>query len=579
MYRKASQSSFIFISNNLRHPLHLPETPHIHKSLKFYRTLSSISIVDRVAASLLPTQEPTLVFSSSSTSGNGNGVDFPKGEFDFVPHSGFKKFIVKVKTLLASEHVEHGSILRINLQGNISDGPVGTDSKVLSLPQLSENLMKAAFDPRVSAVFLNIVDFYCGWAKCDEIRRQISNFKKSGKKVIAFMASFWSFEPVLWCEDRSYYIASVCDEIYAPPKPPPDDSPDTSIDSPVNTDCIYYNLVEVQYRTAGKYKSGHLTTDEGWESMKAVKDDIRCNWLVMVSSSRKIREEEILTFFGSEDCREVENWIDCRLLSGLMASDKIITGLSRRFGPLLDFKAYSQVKKCTVGMSNGREKIGVIRVCGSHNEGAIHDLIEIIRGAGSSKSLKAVILRIDSPGGEFLLADQLWREVNILASKIPVVSSLSDKATSGAYLIATGAGTIVAEKLTYTCQIGAINSFPNTEKLYKYIGFKKEVLHRGGKYAELFEADHRPIMPHEDERIINGLEEVYKVFVGKVATARSLSVDVVDEIAQGRLWTGKAALNHMLVDALGGFSRAVAIAKLKANIPQNRPINLVELSA
>lgn len=146
--------------------------------------------------------------------------------------------------------------------------------------------------------------------------------------------------------------------------------------------------------------------------MKAIEDEIRSNWLDMVSCSRQITKKDLLTFFSSEDFHETKNWIDCGLASGLMDGDKIITGLSKRFGPPLDFKIYSQVKKCIVGISNSREKIGIIRVCGTIDYGGdivIHDLIENIRRVGSSKSLKAIILRIDSPGEKSTFLHLIFR--------------------------------------------------------------------------------------------------------------------------------------------------------------------------
>lgn len=148
--------------------------------------------------------------------------------------------------------------------------------------------------------------------------------------------------------------------------------------------------------------------------------------------------------------------------------------------------------------------------------------------------MKAIILRIDCPARNVLLTDILWREINILTSKIPVISSLSDEAVSGAYLIATGVGTIVNEKLTIIGSIGVRLSRANIEKIYEYFGFKKEVLSKG-KYVQLFETDHRLLMAHEEERIKNELQEIYKHFVDMVAMSRSLSTDEVEEIVQWRL--------------------------------------------
>jgi len=177
----------------------------IHKPLKFYSTRAispppSSSIIDRLISSA-----PINFFSSTS----GKDIDYPTGDFDFIPHTGFKKYLVKLKTLLAlpSECVKNGSVLQINLSGVISY-TLHTNSEVLSLPQICDNLLKAMYDPRIYVVYLNIQNLNTGWAKLDEIRRQILNFRKSGKLILAYVPKIGV---------KEYYIASACKEIYAHP--------------------------------------------------------------------------------------------------------------------------------------------------------------------------------------------------------------------------------------------------------------------------------------------------------------------------------------------------------------------------
>ncbi|CAL5442070.1 unnamed protein product [Camellia sinensis] len=184
-----------------------------------------------------------------------------------------------------------------------------------------------------------------------------------------------------------------------------------------------------------------------------------------------------------------------------------------------------------------------------------------------SKRFKAVVIRIDSLGG-------MWREIRLLAASKPVIASMADVAASGGYYMAMAAGVIVAEDLTLTGSIGVVTGKFNLGKLYEKIGFNKEILSRG-RFAELTVAKHRPFRPDEVELFAKSAQNAYKQFRDKAAYSRSMTME---EVAQGRVWTGKEAVSRGLVDAIGGFSHAVAMAKQKANIPLGREVTLVELS-
>ncbi|KAJ6848117.1 serine protease SPPA, chloroplastic [Iris pallida] len=171
----------------------------------------------------------------------------------------------------------------------------------------------------------------------------------------------------------------------------------------------------------------------------------------------------------------------------------------------------------------------------------------------------------------------MWREIRLLAASKPVIASMSDVAASGGYYMAMAADAIVAEKLTLTGSIGVVTGKFSLSKLYERIGYNKEVISRG-KYAELFAAEQRPLRPDEAELLKKSAENAYQQFRDKAAFSRSMTVDQMEEVAQGRVWSGNDAVARGLVDAIGGFSRAVAIAKHKAKIPQDRPVRLVEMS-
>ncbi|MFS7900458.1 putative peptidase S49, ClpP/crotonase-like domain superfamily [Helianthus anomalus] len=326
--------------------------------------------------------------------------------------------------------------------------------------------------------------------------------------------------------------------------------------------------------------------------------------------------------------------------------------------PLIDYKKYSRIRKWSVGLSGGKDRIAVIRASGSisrvggslfsPSSGIIAEKfikkiskvrgmynIDLANGSGwvrswvkmgsgqngfgskrvnykkglfwfgskrvrvetgpgqngsgservsgrngpytitsynsfyqDSKKYKAVIIRIDSPGGDVLASDLMWREIKVLAESKPVVASMVDVAASGGYYMAMAANTIVSENLTLTGSIGLFTAKFNFGKLHEKIGFNKEIVSTG-RYAELFSAD-RSFRPDEEKLFAERAQNMYKQFRDKAACSRSMSVDTMEEIAQGRVWTGKDASYRGLVDAIGGFSRAV-------NIPQKKEVDEFEM--
>ncbi|KAK7354355.1 hypothetical protein VNO80_19815 [Phaseolus coccineus] len=518
--------------------------------------------------------------------------DYPSGEFDFKPVTGWSSFLVKLKMLVAFpwERVRKGSVLTMKLRGQISDQVKSRFSPGLSLPQICENFLKAAYDPRISGIYLHIDSLNCGWGKVEEIRRHILDFKKSGKFILAY---------VPLCQEKEYYLACACDEIYSPPS-----AYFSLFGLTVQASFLRGILdnigIEPQVERIGKYKSAgdqlarRTMSEENCEMLTALLDNIYTNWLDKVSSSNGKSREDIEKLIN-EGVYRVDKLKEEGLISNIIYDDEIITMLKERLGvkldkdlPMVDYRKYSRVRKWTVGISGGRELIAIIRASGSisrvesqlsvSSSGITAEkFIEKIRTVRESKKFKAAIIRIDSPGGDALASDLMWREIRLLAAKKPVVASMSDVAASGGYYMAMGADAIVAESLTLTGSIGVVTGKFNLGKLYEKIGFNKEIISRG-RYAELLAAEQRPFRPDEAELFAKSARHAYKQFRDKAALSRSMTVEKMEEVAQGRVWTGNDAASHGLVDAIGGLSRAIAIAKVKANIPQDSQVTLVEIS-
>ncbi|KHN00065.1 Protease 4 [Glycine soja] len=452
--------------------------------------------------------------------------DYPSGQFDFEPVTGWRSFLVKLKMLVAFpwERVQKGSVLTMKLRGQISDQVKSRFSPGLSLPQICENFLKAAYDPRISGIYLHIDSLNCGWGKVEEIRRHILDFKKSGKFVLAY---------VPLCQEKEYYLASACEEIYAPPS-----AYFSLFGLTVQASFLKGVLdnigIEPQVERIGKYKSAgdqlarRTMSEENCEMLTTLLDNIYTNWLDKVSSAKGKTREDIENFIN-EGVYQVDKLKEEGLISNINYDDEITAMLKERLGVksdkdlrMVDYRKYSRVRKWTVGIPGGKELIAIIRASGSisrvesqfsvSSSGIIAEkFIEKIRTVRESKKFKAAIIRIDSPGGDALASDLMWREIRLLAASKPVIASMSDVAASGGYYMAMGADVIVAESLTLTGSIGVV-----TEKM--------------------------------------------------------------EEFAQGRVWTGKDAALRGLVDAIGGLSRAIAIAKMKADIPQDRQVTLVEIS-
>nr|CAB3450953.1 unnamed protein product [Digitaria exilis] len=449
---------------------------------------------------------------------------------------------VKLRMLVAPpwQRVRKGSVLNMKLRGEISDQLKTRFSSGLSLPQICENFVKAAYDPRISGIYLHIEPLRCGWGKVDEIRRHIVDFKKSGKFVVGYM-------PV--CGEKEYYLACACGELYAPP------SAYVALFGLTVQQTFLRGVlekvgIEPEIQRIGKYKSAgdqlarKSMSNEVREMLATLLDNIYGNWLDMISSTHGKKREEIEEFINSGVYQvarlKEEGWI-----TDLMYDDEVMAMLKERVGQK-DKKSLRTVDYSSLHFTE-------------------------------SEKYKAVILRIDSPGGDALASDLMWREIRLLANSKPVVASMSDVAASGGYYMAMAAPVIVAEKLTLTGSIGVVTGKFCLQKLYERIDFNKEILSKG-RYAELSAADQRPLRPDEAELFEKSAQNAYALFRDKAAMSRSMSIDQMETVAQGRVWSGQDAFSRGLVDSVGGLSQALAIAKQKANIPKDKKIQLVEVS-
>ncbi|KAG1327492.1 putative Serine protease SPPA, chloroplastic [Cocos nucifera] len=439
--------------------------------------------------------------SSSSTtaaSGPDDGVlvekasldgGLPTGQFEMEEFGWWKTFVVKLRMLFAFpwERVKKGSVLTMKLRGQISDQLKSRFASGLSLPQICENFIKAAYDSRVSGIYLQIEPLSCGWGKLDEIRRHILDFKKSGKFIVSYV-------PI--CGEKEYYLACACGELYVPP------SAYVALFGLVVQSSFFGGVlekvgIEPQIQRIGKYKSAgdqlsrKSMSKEVCEMLTSLLDGIYGNWLDTISSTQGKTREEIEEFINT-GVYQVERLKQEGWITNIMYDDEVMSMLKERLGQkdkknllIVDYRKYSRVRKWTLGLEGGKEQIAIIRASGSISRTRSplsipsssivgEQLIEKIRTEGpynwhdviaietlvfllsDTQRYKAVILRIDSPGGDALASDLMWREIKLLAATKPVIVSMADVAASGGYYMAMAAGTIVAEKLTLTGSIGVV---------------------------------------------------------------------------------------------------------------------------
>ncbi|KAJ6814345.1 serine protease SPPA, chloroplastic [Iris pallida] len=568
-------------------PVLLPGRPH--RSRRFLPIRSSST---SISTSSFKDGEDAASPQKRGRDGDADPVEYPSGEFRMREPDAWTSFLVRLRMLVALpwERVKKGSVLQIKLRGQITDQVKSRFSSGLSLPQICQNIIKAAHDPRVAGIYLHIEPLSCGWGKVEELRRHVLDFKKSGKFIVSYV-------PI--CAEKEYYLACACGEVYAPPSAYVG-LYGLSVQSTFLGGVLEKVGVEPYIQRIGNYKSAgdqlsrKSMSKEVCEMLTLLLDNIYGNWLDTVSSTQGKEREKIEDFLNT-GVYQVQRLKEEGWITNLLYDDEVLSMLKERLGQkekeklrTVDYRRYSRVRNWTLGLEGGGDRIAVIRASGSisrargplsvSSSGIISEqLIEKIRSVRESEKYKAVILRIDSPGGDALASDLMWREIRLLAASKPVIASMSDVAASGGYYMAMAADAIVAEKLTLTGSIGVVTGKFSLSKLYERIGYNKEVISRG-KYAELFAAEQRPLRPDEAELLKKSAENAYQQFRDKAAFSRSMTVDQMEEVAQGRVWSGNDAVARGLVDAIGGFSRAVAIAKHKAKIPQDRPVRLVEMS-
>ncbi|MCX6568413.1 MAG: signal peptide peptidase SppA [Candidatus Aminicenantes bacterium] len=450
-------------------------------------------------------------------------------------------------------------------------------ARPLAMHDLWMNLRKAKVDDRIQAVLLRLGLLQCDWAKANEMREAILDFRRSGKKVYAAIEEAPDF-------DMEYFVATACDRIILHPLGW------LGINGiggyvPFLKGAFDKLGVKAEFEHVEEYKTAaNMFTEKGFtpahrEEMESLYSDLYAQYVTAAAKARGKSEAEFRAlvdhaFFQGEQAKAAGLVDDC------LYEDEVQALLRQdgRAPARVRFDDYTRVKPSSVGLETGRT-VALIYAVGTIMTGESlpqimggSSVARWIRTARNDGSVKAIVLRIDSPGGSSVGSDVIWREVALARKVKPVVVSMSDVAGSGGYWIAMAATRIVAQPQTLTGSIGVLAGKFSIDGLLGKLGVTSEKLAFGEK-ADIF-SPFRPFTSDERKVLKEEILWTYEQFLAKAAEGRGLTRDEVDAVGKGRIWTGRQAKDRKLVDELGGLTMALGLAKKEAAIDADEEVRL-----
>ncbi len=503
--------------------------------------------------------------------------------------------VLLVMSLKDEPEIRDKSVLVLKVEGMLPDysnvDPVAArffGGETDSLASLLLQLKKAKADKRVGAVLLDVGFLGAGWAKADEIRDAVKDFRASGKPIYAYMELG---------SDKEYYVATAAERVYIAP------IGDLFING-LAAEAMFFRGsfdklgIEWDSFQIGKYKSApeHFTRkdmSEGErENLNSLLDEIFNRYVQTVAEARGKSVEDVRAMIDNAP-HNAHEALAGGLIDGATYREDVEKELKKRLGYKDDEKLrkismgeYRRVAPESLGLNEG-ERIAVIFAAGPIGQGSSNDgtfggeqtigsdtVVKAIRDATEDKGVKAIVLRVDSPGGSIYPSDFIWKAIEDAKQKKPVVISMGDVAASGGYYISMGANKIVAEPLTLTGSIGIYAYKPVMTGFYDWIGVSSEYLLRG-KNAGLFRETAK-FTPDERARFEAMLKHSYfDEFLKKAAQGRKRDPEYIHSVGEGHVWTGAQAKERGLIDEFGGLDRAVEVAKELAGIPADKGVHRV----
>jgi len=480
------------------------------------------------------------------------------------------------------------SVFKLSLEGvmyeEVTDSPLSLilgGENTLSLKDILASIQNAKDQSAVKGIYLDMGLLSTGTSNVDVIRRALIDFKESGKFIVAYADNY---------SQAGYYLASVADEVYLNP-----------LGALLLTGFSSYTMfykgilekigIEMMVFKVGKYKGAvepfiaDQLSDENREQITVYQSGIWNNIVNGIAKSRRIPVSDVNHFadegmFLTDPLQASE----CGLIDALKYRSEVEELIMEKVGQKgnsLKTIGLSKMKRAKKFVREYRNKIAVI-----YAEGEIaavpspytsdftitEKLADELRKLKEDEQVKAVVLRINSPGGSAYVSDQIWKQVVELKKSKPVIVSMGNVAASGGYYISCGASKIVAEANTLTGSIGIFGIFPNASGLFEKLALTTDVV-KTNEYADLGDVS-RPMTPDEMALFQGYVERGYDVFLTRCAEGRNMSKEEIDSIGQGRIWTGAQACELGLVDELGGIDHAIELAAEIANIVNYTIINV-----
>ncbi|MEI7587059.1 signal peptide peptidase SppA [Runella sp.] len=500
---------------------------------------------------------------------------------------GFFLFIGLAAALGSSEErttLESNSVLKLNLNSQIQEVSVenpfaelsGGQGSVIGLLDIKSALANAKLDDHIKGVYLDVQYPMVGWASAEEIRDALIDFKKSKKFVYAYGEVM---------TEKAYYLASVADKIYL--------NPAGGMEwNGLSAEYDFYkgtldklDVKPLVFRV-GEFKSAvEPFFRENMSDASRLQNQVLINTVFdhaveKISQSRSIPVAQLKNLADSLNIDSPQNALKYKFVTHVGYYDEVETALRNELklkeDDKIKFVGLSKYGKAEKLVKEGKSdsRIAVIIGEGAINSGKSSDgnigsetIAEELRKARKDKKVRAVVLRINSPGGSALASDVMWREVQLTRKEKPVIASMSDVAASGGYYMAMGCDKIVAQPNTITGSIGVFSVLFNFEDAFRNklgITFDRVNTNAHSDWPSVT----REMTPFESNRMQRSTENIYAIFTKKAAEGRKMPLAKLQSLASGRVWSGKEAKANGLIDEFGGLDKAIQVAAQAAKLKE-----------
>ena len=486
---------------------------------------------------------------------------------------------------------KENSVLRIDLNGDIKErgvknpfgdvdlGPFMPKASV-GLNDIIDDLKKAKEDKNIKGIYLEISEPVAGFATLEEVRNALLDFKSSGKFIYAYSEVY---------SQKAYYLASTATKLYL--------NPQGALEiKGLSSQIMFYKKMlekldmEVQIFRHGKFKSAiepfmlDKMSDANRTQVETYLGSLWNHMITGIAKNRNITVKDINDMADHLSIRSPEDAVKYKLIDELKYEDEVFSSIKKKISlaetDKIHFVSLSDYSDASSPAKLSKDKIAVIYAVGEIESGDGGDdkigsthIAKAIRDARLDNNIKAIVFRVNSPGGSALASDVIWRETVLAQKTKPFIVSMGDVAASGGYYISCAADRIFAQPNTITGSIGVFGMMPNAQKaLSEKLGITIDTVNTN-KHSDVGTIL-RGVTSDEYEYVQQSVEHIYDVFISKVALGRKTSKNNIDSIGQGRVWSGADAIKINLVDELGGIQDAIAYAAKQAKLKEYKIVNL-----